>query len=106
MQDAVGVDGSGCKFGWAAPPVSAVSPVGSGDAFFAGIAVGLLQGQALKDAVRLGVAAGAANTLQIDAGRLNEAEVEALLGQAKAMEALGSSQRWAIKIEAERTMEA
>lgn len=67
-QGAIGIDASGQRFGWAAPDVAGTYPTGSGDALFAGIAAGLTQGRDLQDAVRLGVAAGAANTLQPGAG--------------------------------------
>ncbi|MBE0698762.1 MAG: 1-phosphofructokinase family hexose kinase [Anaerolineaceae bacterium] len=64
-----------------APQIEAVSAVGSGDAFLAGLACALLGGQAFDEALRLGVAAGSANALQLGAGRLSLADVERLLGQ-------------------------
>ncbi len=78
-QGAVGLTAEGEAFGWRAPVVSSVYPTGSGDSFFAGVASGLAQGQALSDAVRLGIAVGAANTLQIGAGQLELQQVEKLL---------------------------
>lgn len=67
-QGAIGIDTHGRRFGWAAPQVAGTYPTGSGDALFAAIAAGLERGLALPDAVRLGVAVGAANTLQPGAG--------------------------------------
>lgn len=43
------------------PEVEVVSPIGSGDALAAGIAVGLMRGMSVPDAAKLGVACGAAN---------------------------------------------
>lgn len=57
---------------WSAqtPPVRSISPVGSGDATLAGIATALLQGSTLDQALGLGVACGAANTLTIGPGTM------------------------------------
>ena len=46
-------------------------PVGSGDAFLGGLAVGLTNGDALIDAARLGMAAGIANAGTPGAGELS-----------------------------------
>ncbi|MCG0237720.1 MAG: 1-phosphofructokinase [Firmicutes bacterium] len=43
------------------PAISAVNPVGSGDSLVAGVVAGLLQGRPVAEALRLGVACGAAN---------------------------------------------
>lgn len=64
-----------------APRIEAVSAVGSGDSFLAGLACGMLEGRAFEDALRLAVAAGSANALQIGAGRLLLSDVERLLEQ-------------------------
>lgn len=69
-----------------APQIQAVSAVGSGDAFLAGLARGLLSGQSFDACLRMAVAAGSANTLQLGAGRLNLADFEALLPQVQVME--------------------
>jgi len=61
------------------PPVQAVSAVGSGDCMLAGLAHGLVKGVSLPEAVRLGVAAGTANTLVIGAGQFRKADVDDLL---------------------------
>ncbi len=76
---AVGIDATGERFGWAAPAVASVCPVGSGDVLFAGVAAGLRRGEALGQALRRGVAAGAANTLRLGAGVFSLADAEALL---------------------------
>jgi 1-phosphofructokinase family hexose kinase len=80
-QGAVGLTLEGLPFGWRAPEVAAISATGSGDALFAGIAASLKDGQPLRKAVRLGVASGAANTLQIGAGRLELDQVQQLFQQ-------------------------
>lgn len=77
---AVGRDAQGRPFGWAAPP-GGLFPIGSGDSFFGGLACGLVNGQTLGEAVRLGVAAGAANTLQAGAGLFTRQQVDMLLPQ-------------------------
>jgi fructose-1-phosphate kinase PfkB-like protein len=77
-QGAVGLTAEGQSFAWAAPEVAAICPTGSGDCLFAGIAAGLVRGQPLPEAVRMGIAAGAANTLQIGAGRFDFAQVQQL----------------------------
>lgn len=64
-----------------APRIEVVSAVGSGDAFLAGLACAMLAGGGMETALRLAVAAGAANALQIGAGRLRPADVELLLEQ-------------------------
>jgi 1-phosphofructokinase family hexose kinase len=64
---------------WArAPEVALISPVGSGDALLAGVAAALLSEQHLADALALGVACGAANTLTIGAGVVRPNDVTRL----------------------------
>ncbi len=77
-QGAVGITAEGHSFAWAAPEVAALCPTGSGDCLFAGIASSLVQGWSLPEAVRMGIAAGAANTLQIGAGQFDFAQVQRL----------------------------
>jgi tagatose 6-phosphate kinase len=55
-----------------------VNPVGSGDAMVAGMVVALAQGEGVVQALRLGVAAGAANTLTETAGRVRAVDVARL----------------------------
>lgn len=80
---AAGVDVGGQRFAWAAPRVSGLYTVGSGDSFLAGMVAALEEGQSLTDAARLGVAAGAANTEEMGAAVLARARVEELRGQAR-----------------------
>lgn len=78
-QGAVGLTRQAKAFSWAAPAVRAISAVGSGDALLAGIVMGLAQGRELPEALKWGVAAGAANTLQLGAGCFEYAQVTSLL---------------------------
>jgi 1-phosphofructokinase family hexose kinase len=82
---AVGITRQSEIFGWSAPQVQAVSTIGSGDCVLAGIAAALERGEALPAATRLGIAAGAANTLQIGAGRFELSQIEELLPQVQAL---------------------
>jgi tagatose 6-phosphate kinase len=68
------------KHFWNVPPpkVQAANPIGSGDAFTAGLAWRLAAGDDLGEACRWGVAAGAANALTLMPGELNRADVERL----------------------------
>jgi 1-phosphofructokinase family hexose kinase len=84
-EGAVGLTAEGQRFSWAAPEVPVVCPTGSGDSLFAGIVAGLAQGQRLPEAVRQGVAAGAANTLQLGAGRLDRQQVKVLWQMVRAL---------------------
>jgi tagatose 6-phosphate kinase len=69
-----------------APRIDVVSAVGSGDAFLAGLACGLLEDRSFEDALRLATAAGSANALQIGAGCLRSTDVDLLLDQVRAAE--------------------
>lgn len=70
---------------WAAqpPPVTAINPIGSGDAMAAGLLVGRLRHQPPEDCFRLGMASAVANTLTWEACRITASEVDALLDQIK-----------------------
>jgi tagatose 6-phosphate kinase len=61
------------------PAVAARSAVGSGDAFAAGMTVGLLRGQEPHQAAALGAACGAANAMTDLAGHLSVKDVNELL---------------------------
>jgi tagatose 6-phosphate kinase len=61
------------------PRVESKSAVGSGDAFAAGMMLGLLRGQGLAQACAIGAACGAANAMTDLAGHLSPADVDALL---------------------------
>lgn len=70
------------------PRVRVVSAVGSGDAFLAGLVAGHVRGLAVPAALRLAAAAGAANAMELGAGRLEPAQVERLQARVR-LEALG-----------------
>jgi fructose-1-phosphate kinase PfkB-like protein len=58
------------------PPVIAVNAVGSGDALAAGFLVGIESGMPAEEAVRLGLACGAANAMRLEPGVGSRDEVE------------------------------
>jgi len=60
------------------PHIDAVNPVGSGDAVTAGLAVELSRGRRISEAIRIGMACGASNALNLVSGQLNLADVERL----------------------------
>ena len=60
------------------PQVRAVNPIGSGDAFTAGLVSRLIRGDDLGEACRRGSAAGAANALTLMPGEVDRSEVERL----------------------------
>lgn len=60
------------------PKVKAVNPIGSGDAFAAGLAIAFERGQTLQEACILGSACGASNALTARAGVVIPAEVDRL----------------------------
>jgi 1-phosphofructokinase family hexose kinase len=62
-----------------APRVRAVSAVGSGDAFLAGIVLTLSRGGRMQDALRLGIAAGTASVLNPGTELCHRREVDILM---------------------------
>jgi fructose-1-phosphate kinase PfkB-like protein len=76
---AMAIDATGKVYFCGAPQVDAICAVGSGDSFFAGLAAALCAGAALQIALRHGVAAGAANTLQLGAGSFSAGRMQQLL---------------------------
>lgn len=60
------------------PQIKTVNPIGSGDAFTAGVVSRLLRGDDLGEACRWGVAAGAANALTAMVGEVNRDDVDRL----------------------------
>jgi 1-phosphofructokinase family hexose kinase len=65
---------------WAEPPiVPTVSAVGSGDAFLGGLVLALTDGMPLAEALRHGVAAGAANARSAGGGAFAQADFAAAL---------------------------
>jgi tagatose 6-phosphate kinase len=67
------------------PRIRAVNPIGSGDAFAAGVATALLESHDLPTACRLGAACGAANALNSPAGHGRREDVERLLAEVRVM---------------------
>ncbi len=63
------------------PRIDAVNPIGSGDAFTAGLTWGMVRGENLGDACRWAAAAGAANALTLMAGEVHRPDVERLAAQ-------------------------
>jgi tagatose 6-phosphate kinase len=63
------------------PQIDIISPIGSGDAFAAGLAAGLVRGEPLHEATCLGAACGAANAMTPVAGFVRKDDVERLLAQ-------------------------
>ena len=64
----------------AAPPVEPVSVVGSGDVLLAAYLAARLEGRTAEEALRSAVAAGAASTLELGAGRFDPREAGRLQG--------------------------
>jgi 1-phosphofructokinase family hexose kinase len=62
-----------------APRVRAVSAVGSGDAFLAGVVLTLSRGGGIQDALRLGIAAGTASVLNPGTELCHRREVDILM---------------------------
>jgi 6-phosphofructokinase 2 len=63
--------------------VRAVSAVGSGDAFLAGVVLTLSRGGAMEDALRLGIAAGTASVLNPGTELCHRREVDILAPRVK-----------------------
>jgi 6-phosphofructokinase 2 len=61
--------------------IKALSAVGAGDSFLAGMVQALSQGQAPRTAFRVGMAAGAAACLNIGTQLCHKEDVERLLGE-------------------------
>jgi len=79
---ALGFDGADCWHASLAIAHSA-NAVGSGDCFLAGAAVALRRGGEPAQALRLGVACGAANALHEETGYVQRAQVDALLAEVR-----------------------
>ena len=63
------------------PVVEAKSAVGSGDSLLAGLVVGFGNGRSLAESVRLGVAAGTANTLMLGAAQFTRQDFERIYAE-------------------------
>lgn len=61
------------------PTIKAVSAIGSGDSFAAGLAAGLSKGQSVPEAAMLGATCGSANAMTPDAGHIDRNDVQNLL---------------------------
>ena len=61
------------------PPVQTVNPVGSGDSFLGGMVAGLARGEPIEEALRLAMAAGAANAMVWDAATFSAEDVAGLV---------------------------
>jgi fructose-1-phosphate kinase PfkB-like protein len=70
----------------AVPPKLHGAAIGSGDALLAGVVYALVQQRSLDDALRWGVAAGAANVLIPGAGVFNVMDAVRISQQVKVME--------------------
>ena len=70
------------------PRIKAANPIGSGDAFTAGVVWRLLRGDDLGEACRWGAAAGAANALTLMPGELDRADVDRLVKEVQVQEIL------------------
>jgi len=84
-EGAVVVAQEGC---WQAnsPSINVVSTVGSGNSMLAGFAVAILNGESVKNALKLGVACGAANAMSHLPGRFEQKTVVELLAQVNVKE--------------------
>jgi fructose-1-phosphate kinase PfkB-like protein len=60
------------------PPVQGIHTVGVGDAFLGGVAVGIMQGEDLRGAAVMGIAAAAASATVPGAGRIDVASMARL----------------------------
>jgi len=69
-----------------APKITAVNPIGSGDAFTAGLVWQLLRGADLGEACRWASATGAANALTLMAGEVRRKDVQRLSAEVKVEE--------------------
>jgi len=61
------------------PTVDVVNPIGSGDAFAAGLSAGLARGQDVPESIPLAVGCATANAMTTDAGHVRREDVDRLL---------------------------
>jgi 1-phosphofructokinase family hexose kinase len=69
-----------------APHIEPVSPVGAGDVLLAGLLAARSEGRTAEDAFRAGVAAGAASTLEVGAGRFDPREAGRMIQDVEVVE--------------------
>ena len=74
------------RFKAIAPTVEAVSVVGAGDVLLAQFLTARLAGKTAEEALRLGVAAGTASTLEVGAGRFDPREAGRLVAGVEVVE--------------------
>ena len=65
------------------PKIQCKNPVGSGDSFVAGIAVGIERGMSIEDILALGASCGTANAMEDESGFVQKSVVEELFPQIK-----------------------
>jgi 1-phosphofructokinase family hexose kinase len=75
------------------PSIRPQNPIGSGDAIAGGIAVALVEGKSVGEAVRFGIACGTANAAGSGYGRFNPALVRGYLKEIRTGEGGGRSRR-------------
>ena len=68
------------------PNVKAVNPVGSGDSYVAGIAVGIERGYSIEDILKLASACGTANAMGKETGFVKKSVVEELMEKVQVTE--------------------
>ena len=78
--------GAAKRFRATAPRVEALSAVGAGDVLLAGFLAAGFEGRHPEEALRMAVAAGAASTLEIGAGRFEPREAGRLLSSVEVVE--------------------
>jgi 1-phosphofructokinase/tagatose 6-phosphate kinase len=78
--------GAAKRFRASAPHVEALSAVGAGDVLLAGFLAARNDDRPAEEALRMAVAAGAASTLEIGAGRFEPREVGRLIGGVEVVE--------------------
>jgi 1-phosphofructokinase family hexose kinase len=76
VSGAIAVDREGNAFRVGPPPIIGPYPVGSGDAFLAGLAVATINGRSFGEALSRGAGAASANALLRGAGRLDPTAAE------------------------------
>ncbi len=63
------------------PKVNAINPVGSGDSYVAGIAIGLARNYDIKDVLKLASACGTANAMEKETGSVKKEVVDELINK-------------------------
>lgn len=66
--------------------IDAVNPVGSGDSYVAGIAVGIERGYSIEDTLKLASACGTANAMEKETGFVRKSVVEELMKEVQVTE--------------------